>query len=151
MIVISYDDLTTWEKRFYDLAFVVAEWSKDPSSKVGATIAKKKKFISLGFNGPPSGVIDDPNIQRERKYKRTIHAELNAILFSRKKLKNCTLSVTHHPCSNCAATIIQKKIKTVICPLPSDDFYQRWESDIVEARTLFSEAGVELLCVKKTS
>ena len=37
----------------------VAEWSKEPSTKVGAVVADKKhRVLSLGFNGFARGVKD---------------------------------------------------------------------------------------------
>ena len=48
-----------WQKRFFDLAQLVATWSKDPSSQVGAVIVDdKKRIVSVGFNGLPIGVAD---------------------------------------------------------------------------------------------
>ena len=74
-----------WDLRLLGLAKHVAEWSKDPSTKVGAVIADQKhRVLSLGFNGFARGVkdlaqrLDD----RETKYDMIIHAERNAILFA---------------------------------------------------------------------
>lgn len=138
----------TWDDFFMGMAFYVSKKSKDPSTKVGATIAKNKKLKSIGYNGPPANVDDDPNMPREVKYKRTIHAELNAILSYGRKLKGCTIYVTHHPCAQCAAKIIQVKISRVVCPEPTKDFTSRWADDIIEAQKMFEEAGVELHIIK---
>jgi len=135
----------TWDEFFMGMAFYVSRKSKDPSTKVGAAIAKKKKLKSIGFNGPPANVDDDPSMSREVKYRRTIHAEVNAILSYGKKLKGCTIYVTHHPCSQCAAKIIQVKIKRVVCPRPTESFLSRWGDDIIEAKKMFSEANVEIV------
>jgi dCMP deaminase len=133
-----------WHQRFLKLAFEVASWSKDPSSQVGAVITKKKKVISLGYNGPPANVDDNPSMSREVKYRRTIHAEVNALLTSHRSLKGCTIYTTHHPCSQCAAKLIQAGIKRVICPEPSVDFMSRWKDDIDEAQLMFNEAKIKL-------
>jgi dCMP deaminase len=43
-----------WIVRFLDLARTVSQWSKDPSTKVGAVIAdNQQRVVSLGFNGFP--------------------------------------------------------------------------------------------------
>ena len=42
-----------WDRRFMDMARLVASWSKDPSSQVGAVITRGKFVISVGFNGFP--------------------------------------------------------------------------------------------------
>ena len=42
------------------LADFIAEWSKDPSTKVGAVVThtKSRRIVSTGFNGFPAGVED---------------------------------------------------------------------------------------------
>ena len=48
-----------WDLRLLGLAEHVAQWSKDPSTQVGAVIADKKhRVLSLGFNGFARGVRD---------------------------------------------------------------------------------------------
>lgn len=150
MIIKPYSELSKWEKRFIDLAFFISSWSKDPSSKVGAVISKKKRVISHGFNGPPSDIPDIEGLDRSRRLKRSIHAEPNAIFFAKRKLKNAEIYVTHHPCSQCSAFIVQKKIKHVYCPIPSDDFMSRWGEDIKEANLIFDEAGVNVIWIDMT-
>lgn len=134
-----------WDIRFLSLAHEVATWSKDPSTQVGACIAKGKKFMSIGFNGPPAKVKDSATMSREKKLARTIHAEPNAIFAARGNLKKCTLYATHFPCSHCAAVIIQKKIKRVVCPPATPDMLSRWADSMKEAIEMFQEAGVTLV------
>ena len=50
---------TKWKKRFLKLSKEIAEWSKDPSTKVGALIiSEDKNIISTGYNGFPRGIED---------------------------------------------------------------------------------------------
>lgn len=72
-----------WDRRFFDLAEAVAEWSKDPKAKVGAVLLDALSWtIALGYNGFPAGVEDkaeklnDP----ELKKKMVVHAEENTLL-----------------------------------------------------------------------
>ena len=94
-----------WDQRFIEMAQLVASWSKDPSTQAGAVITNGKSVVSLGFNGFPAGTDDSPEMytNRERKYRRVIHAEKNAMAFARCHLTGCTIYVTHAPCSPCAA------------------------------------------------
>lgn len=70
--------LNKWDHRFAGLVTLVASWSKDPSSQVGAAIVDaKNRVVSLGFNGFPRAVADAP-VDRDEKLRRTIHAEENA-------------------------------------------------------------------------
>lgn len=136
----------TWEKRFLSLAQEVASWSKDPSTKCGAVIYdSRNRVISLGFNGFARGVEDSPERlnRRETKLSCAIHAEENALLDARQDLwgTRAKMVVNAHPCSRCAAKIIQAGIKEVAF-LPNQQFEARWQEDIILAREQFAEAGV---------
>lgn len=134
-----------WHHRFMDKARMVSSWSKD-TTKVGAVIADGRSVsVSEGFNGPPRGVQDDPTIDRETKLRRTLHAELNAVLFARRDLTGMTLYCTHHPCGPCAAVIAQVGITRVVIPDDQPQFSKRWDADIQEAKWTFKQAGVELM------
>lgn len=137
---------TKWITRFFDLAELVATWSKDPSTKVGAVIVdERKRIVSVGFNGPPIGVIDDPSISRESKLHRTLHAEENAILFANGKLANCTIYVTQPPCAHCTAVIIQSGIKQVRYKnAVTAGYKERWKDSLIESNSMFTEAGIDV-------
>ena len=139
--------MTNWDHRFLTMAQLVAGWSKDPSTKVGSVITDGKRIVSLGFNGFPAGTDDDPSIydDRERKYRRVLHAEQNAMSFAKRDLTGCTIYITHPPCARCAAQIVQEGIKRVVCPPPSTDFLTRWKDDMTEALAMFNESNVDFV------
>ena len=67
-----------WDIRFIGLAKHVSQWSKDPSTQVGAVIVDQKhRVISLGFNGFARGVRDlaERLENREMKYDMIIHLD----------------------------------------------------------------------------
>jgi dCMP deaminase len=137
--------MSDWDRRFLDMAALVSTWSKDPSTKVGAVITRGKFVVSLGFNGHPAGVEDSAARleNREAKYKTIIHAELNAILSARQPLESCTLYVVPFmPCSNCGAVIVQAGIKRVVT---LENNNERWAESFEITRTIFAEAGVDLV------
>ena len=71
-----------WDKRYLDVASNIAQWSKDPSSKIGAVaVGDKGQILAQGFNGFPRNIKDwEERLKvRETKYKFMIHAEMNAI------------------------------------------------------------------------
>lgn len=144
---------SSWDIRLLQLASLVATWSKDPSTKVGAVVADANhRIISIGFNGFPRGVEDGEHLlmDRDEKLMRTIHAEENALLFTRVSIEGCTIYTTHFPCARCAAKIIQSGIAHVIIPQPSlhtASFNQRWAVDTACATSMFDEAGVEVKMV----
>lgn len=138
------EKFSSWDKAFMRMAITWSERSKDPSSKVGAVIAKGKDFISPGFNGFAKGVKDLPERlnNRDVKYALTLHAELNAILFAKRDLSGTTLYCTHPPCERCAAVICQSGIKRVVYIEPDAQFKSRW--DMTWTKVQFREAGVTL-------
>lgn len=138
-----------WCERWLDLAHAIAAWSKDPSTKVGAALFRPDNTpISFGYNGLPRGVIDsDERLQnRDVKYKLTVHAEANAILNAAKSgasLQGSVIAVTHPPCPNCAAMIIQAGISTVLVPEVKD--FERWDPEL--SYSILKEAGVNVITI----
>lgn len=123
----------------------VALLSKDPSTRVGAVIFdEKRRIISAGYNGFARGVKDKDErlLDRETKYKLTLHAEKNAIMFATGNLEGATIIVTHPCCSQCAAMVIQSGIKHVMWPRPTKDFMSRWADEYAYALAQFKEADV---------
>ncbi|MGF1688629.1 cytidine/deoxycytidylate deaminase family protein [Photobacterium japonica] len=135
--------ISKWAVRFFQMAELVASWSKDPSTQVGAVITQGNRIVSVGFNGYPHGVSDSADTDdREMKLLKTLHAEENAILFAKRDLAGCEIWVTHFPCPNCAAKIIQTGISTVHCPEQSEDFLSRWGDKIRVSQEMFAQSGV---------
>ncbi len=138
--------MNKWDKRFLQLAQLVASWSKDPSTKTGSVIVRPDKTVaSMGFNGFPGKIEDNPCILivREEKYKRVIHCEMNAILFARERLDGYTLyNWPFQSCARCAVHVIQAGITRVVSPA---DRPERWMEDMRLAEKLFKEAGVEVV------
>lgn len=135
--------MADWDTRFLDLAFSVAAWSKDPSTRVGAVIARPDRTIaSLGFNGFPRRTDDAEHLYQDRdeKLRRTVHAELNAILSSHEPVRGHTIYTTFHPCSGCAAAIIQAGIKRVVCAFHG--IPDRWMADFASSRAMLEEAEI---------
>lgn len=146
----GHSRVINWNKRFIDLAEHISKWSKDPSTKVGAVITdNKKRIISVGYNGFAKGVMDTEERlnNRELKYPMIIHAEKNAILFSKQDLEGCNLyTYPLFMCCPCAALIIQSGIKKVIY-LKSGENNDRWKEPIPLVKQMFWEAGVEILAI----
>jgi dCMP deaminase len=136
-----------WDLRYLHLAKYISSWSKDPTTKVGAVIVRKDNTIcSTGFNGFPKGTDDHPYLYRNRKQKllRTVHAEMNALLFSRDTSLEDYILYTYpfEPCSNCAAAIIQSGITRIVTIPPSKELEERWNESLFEARSMFEQSGI---------
>ena len=136
-----------WDTRFVELAMHIANWSKDPSTKVGCVVVGEDREIrSTGFNGFPRGIRDDEErlLDREQKYPLICHAEENAIMHAARigvSLKGSTAYVTWPPCSRCARSLIQSGIKEIIYPTPGE-IPERWIEDFNISNGMIKEAGV---------
>ena len=141
--------MNKWDTRFLLMARHVAGWSKDPSTKCGAVIVRPDRTVaSVGFNGFPRGCNDDPQLylNRELKYQRVVHAEVNAVLNAHSRLDGCTL-YTWPPglaptCDRCATVVIQSGISRIVYAHQDNEFTRRWSPDV--ALALYQEAGVKV-------
>ena len=140
-----------WHIRFLKIAKEISTWSKDPSSKIGAVIVNDdRRILATGYNGFPRGIEDsDERLNdREEKYPRIIHAELNALmnaLYNGVSVKDATLYVYGLPiCSDCTKSVIQSGIKHVVLS-PPELAPEKWrESWSKVSEPMFKEAGIEI-------
>lgn len=140
--------MSKWADRFLALAEHIAEWSYDPSTKVGAVIVDDKhRVISMGYNGFPRGVRDLSRryADKETKHLYVCHAERNALDNAPMSVEGCTMYVALLPCNECAKSIIQNGISKVITYKPDREDKFNWEV----TRTMFREAGVTLYEIPK--
>ena len=145
--------MNKWDKRFMDLAEVVAGWSScyQQNRHVGAVIVKNKRIITTGYNGAPEGVETCRDkglcLRREKNIPSgtmqevcyAVHAEQNAICQAAKlgiSIQGATLYCTHQPCVICARMIINSGISKVI--------YKNGYPDEFSLE-LFKESGVEIV------
>lgn len=144
---------SVWDDRFLALATLVAGWSKDPSTKTGCVIVRPDRTIaSLGYNGFPRGVADDPDrlADRPTKYAMTVHAEVNAIVAAREPLTGCSAYVhPWPPCAPCTAAVIQAGVVRIVAPEPTPEQRERWGDSFVMSETMLREVGVELVLVER--
>lgn len=149
-------------KRFMALSRAASTLSKDRSTQLGAIILGKGFEVrALGYNGFPRGVNDDVPERHERplKYQWTEHAERNAIYNAARvgtPLEGCRLLLDSpiFCCSDCARAIVNVGIRQVVIFRRIDldqERQRRWEVDESVARTMFLEAGVEIVEIPEHS
>lgn len=136
-----------WDRHFLELAKHVSTVSKDPSTKCGAVIVRPdRSIVSTGYNGFPRKMKDKPELyaDREAKYARVIHCEMNAILAAREPLNNYRLYVWPFlTCDRCAVHVIQTGISYVVAPIDHDRAREeRWRKAFEASRAFYAEAGV---------
>ena len=146
---------SNWDDWWLGLAEYVSTRSKDPSTQVGAVIARDKEFISFGYNGFPPQIEDKKEWyeDRETKYRLVIHAEANAILNNRgMDLRGAacyTFPLT--PCGECAKLLVAAGIRRVVARIGLDvREEQRDPAKIKQATEVFDKAGVDFKWQYKT-
>jgi len=130
-----------WNNFFMGIAELYGEQSSCSKIKVGAIIVRNRRIISTGYNGTPSGkqhcnqyfynmwdrefkhvhetfdefVKSNLFLERHREFsnENAIHAEQNAINFSRQDVSDCDMYVTYSPCLYCAKNILSAGIQRV--------------------------------------
>jgi dCMP deaminase len=144
-----------WDYRFLALAKHIAEWSKDPSTKVGAVIVDANRVVvGQGYNGFARGVQDTTERYNDRsfKYPLVVHAELNAILNAGHRAKGGTIYV--YPtmmmpaaCPECAKAIVQSGIKCVVYYQNDHINESKWKESEKFTRIILYEGGVDTLAL----
>ena len=149
--------MSKWDKRFMDMAEVVASWSScyQENRHIGAVIVKDKRILTTGYNGAPSGVESCAekgeclrkklNIPSGTRHELcyAVHAEQNAIAQAAKlgiSVEGATLYCTHQPCVICAKMIINSGISKVVFKYGYPDEF---------SLKLFEEAKVEVVSFKE--
>lgn len=142
-----------WDARFLALAEFFSRWSKDPSTKVGAVIVDdRRRVVSLGFNGFPQAMPDRQADydDRDQKYSRIVHAEINAILLAGRSVEGMTLyTYPFVPCDRCAVQVIQAGIRRVVSIRPTTEQLARWGTAFEKTRMYFNESGIAWAEVEK--
>lgn len=127
-----------------DKAAKQAERSRDPSTKCGCIIVRPDKTTcSEGYNGFPRSMEDKPEWwnNRDEKYDRVIHAEMNALLWAREPVLGYTAYITGPSCKDCAKHIAAAGIARVVW-YDDPEFRVRWNCD--RSIQILEEAGVEV-------
>lgn len=141
------------ELKFMAVAEAMMAMSKDPSTKTASVaLDDDLNVLAAGYNGFPRGIADTSERwnDREVKYKLVIHGEANLIAAAARtgrSLKGSTVVVTTlFPCSSCAGLLVQAGVKRVITTKPN---IERWAESNKLAQSVFDEAGVEVVIVRK--
>lgn len=138
-----------WDNYFMQIATVVATRSTCSRRQVGALLVQKKRILSTGYNGAPSGLshclevgclrekLQVPSGERH-ELCRGLHAEQNAIIQAAVHgvaIKDAVLYCTHYPCSLCAKMLVNAGVRTLVLA-------SNYPDDL--AKELFAEAGIEV-------
>lgn len=135
-----------WDVRYIEMTYFVAQWSKDPSTQTGAVIVRPDLTVAgVGYNGFPKNMSDDWDLyaDRETKYSRIVHSEMNALLHTREPVEGYTLYTTGMCCDRCAVHMLQAGISRFVWLEDSEYMRERWAEAFERTQLMFEEAKVE--------
>ena len=134
-----------WDVFYLRMAQTVSTMSKDPSTQTGAVIVRPNKSVaSTGFNGFPRVMPDNAEwyANREEKYSRVVHCEVNAQIFAREPLDGYTLYTwPFASCDRCCVTMLQSGITRFVFPELAEDKKERWEKPLNLTKKYIIECG----------
>lgn len=132
--------------------YLAASKSKDPRTKIGATLVRDNNIISTGFNGFPRYVSDTAERYNDRalKHEYVVHAEHNAVLqcaYHGTSAKGTTLYTQGIPCSGCTRAVIQAGVCRIVVhkQWPNLIHSEQWVKSISSSNVMLTEANVEIV------
>lgn len=136
-----------WDYRFLRMAREVASWSKDPSTQVGAClVSPDKRKVAHGYNGFARDMEDRPEwySNREEKYSRIIHGEINAkdnaAEMGVTSLEGWTLYTWPFlSCDRCFVQIQNRGVARFVAPIIPAELIPRWGPVAEKVRTYVKE------------
>lgn len=141
----QFDEISKWDRRFLRLAKMVATWSKDPDTQVGAILVADKRVVATGYNGFPQRVDDlVDRLTRPTKYDYVVHAEANAVIQAGDRAHGALLYCTHKPCNECMKLLIQAGVIGVV----HLDQAITMDGKAEVTRMMSQESGVGIVCVE---
>jgi len=133
----------SWDEYFMLMAIAAATRSSCPRAKVGAILAKDRRPIGSGYSGAPP---ETPNCL-EAGCKvigghclRTVHGELNAVLYATRDAEGAVLYCTHKPCIHCTNDLIAAGISEIIYLIP----YRAEDEESLFADEQLAQAGIRI-------
>jgi dCMP deaminase len=140
----------TWDIRFLQMARMVAQYSKDPSTKCGAVIVRPNKtVVSTGFNGFPAAMEDRTEWyeDRQEKYSRIIHCEVNALIHAYQNVTGFTLyTYPFACCDRCVVQMIGAGIARFVYPELPDTLKDRWGDSLERTKRYMIESHGVSFC-----
>lgn len=140
-----------WDRRYLALARHVAGWSKDPSTKTGAVIVRADRTVgSIGFNGLPAGLPDDPEIlnDREAKYAAIVHCEMNALLHMHDTMGLMGATLYTWPlasCDRCVVHLLTAGVVRFVAPPLTPELADRWLVPLRRTRAYIQQYNREFV------
>lgn len=138
------------------MAYLAAENSRDPRTRIGSVLVKGNSVVATSFNGFPIGVKDLPERynDRETKYGFINHSEQNSILLCARNgisTLNTKLYSFGIPCEMCSKCLIQGGVSEIVChkQWPNLTYSEKWVKSVEISKIMLDEAGIEIRWLDK--
>jgi dCMP deaminase len=111
-------------------------------------VSEKGRVLATGYNGFPRGINDSEVLYQDREYKysRVVHAEMNCIYnatYNGVCLDGSTMYIWGLPmCSDCAKGAIQVGVRAVYFDT-EEEIPDQWLKSMETTIEMFGEVGVE--------
>ena len=133
-----------WDEYFLEMAVLASTRSTCARRQVGAVLVRDQRVIATGYNGSLRGqphCTEAGCLMVDGHCKRTIHAELNALIqcaFHGAASRGAVLFTTAFPCLDCAKALVQAGVGRMV--------YRDGYPD-PHSRAILEGAGLVLTCV----
>ncbi len=120
-----------WDEYFLRMAELAATRSTCQRRQVGAVLVKDHRVIATGYNGSLRGqphCTDVGCLMVDGHCRRTVHAELNALLqcaYHGASSRGAVVFTTAFPCMDCAKALVQAGVGRVVYRDPYPDPHSR--------------------------
>lgn len=145
------DRIDSWDEYFMRLAYLVAQRSKDPKTRIGSVLVRQNQLIASGYNGFPKGVLDLPERYNNRELKRELvaHSEFNTIAISAGLGINTSNSILYTfgiSCNSCSKALIQGGVKEIVIhkQWPNLTYSEEWVKSIELSKMMLKEANITI-------
>jgi dCMP deaminase len=145
------DRIKSWDEYFMRLAYLIANKSFDPKTRIGSVLVRDKHVISTGYNSFPRKILDSLERYNDRELKRkiTCHSEENTITISARLGINTCDSILYTfgiPCVSCSKILLQGGVKEIVVhsQWPNLTHSPEWVSSIELSKVLLTEAGINV-------
>ena len=134
-----------WDKRLLNMAGLISTWSKE-EQKQGAVIADLQyRIVSTGFNGKVQGIPEDVSDWPAENVASAniMTAAMNALLFAKQDIRNCTLfTYPMPPTAQDMAIYAQAGILYVVTIQPGAEHVAGYHDDLDTSLWICKQAGI---------
>lgn len=145
----GFESLSKWDIRFLERSMDAARDSKDPSTKVGAALVSPDRTkVLFGYNGFPRAMHDNAEWlnNREEKYSRVIHAEMNALILGGINVQGFTCYTWPMcSCERCFVHLVQAGVTRFVFPKANSQNAARWNPMFKKTAQYAREMRIELI------